>query len=196
MGVVVVLALGEAAEAMAKSVEEPTVSVAWVSTAERDSQSVTAEGESVQELLAGVRVRRAVTHLDDRGSVCEIYNPAWGFTDEPLVYAYQTTIRVGQTKGWVLHLEQDDRLCFMFGDVKVVLFDGRTDSPTFESLNVLYFGESNRGLLRIPRGVYHALQNVGQCDAVFVNMPTRAYRHEDPDKYRLPLDTDVIPYRF
>ena len=115
--------------------------------------------------------------LDGRGSLCEIYNPAWGFTDEPLVYVYQTTIRPIR-RG--IHLEQDDRLFFSFGDVKVVLGDGRVDSPTFESLNVLYFGESNRGLLQIPRGVYHAIANIGQTDAVFINSPTRAYRHEGP----------------
>jgi hypothetical protein len=26
-------------------------------------------------------------------------------------------------------------------------------------------------------------------------MPSEPYRHDDPDKYRLPLDNDVIPYR-
>ena len=29
-----------------------------------------------------------------------------------------------------------------------------------------------------------------------VNLPTRAYDHAHPDKYRLPLDTDLIPFRF
>jgi hypothetical protein len=28
----------------------------------------------------------ATTHLDERGEVCEIYNPAWGVMDAPLVY--------------------------------------------------------------------------------------------------------------
>jgi len=28
-----------------------------------------------------------------------------------------------------------------------------------------------------------------------VNLPSRPYLHEDPDKYRLPHDTDEIPYR-
>jgi len=31
---------------------------------------------------------------------------------------------------------------------------------------------------------------------MMVNMPTRQYNHENPDKYRLPLDTDLIPYDF
>jgi len=164
--------------------------------AARDAQTVTADGKRVQQLLDGVQIRQAITHLDERGSLCEIYNPDWDFTEEPLVYVYQTTIRPRQTKGWVLHLEQDDRLFFSIGDVKVVLFDGRRDSPTFERLNVHCFGESNRALLRIPRGVYHAIQNIGERDAMFVNLPTRPSHHEEPDKYRLPLDTDEIPYTF
>src|SRR4051812_29242785 len=128
--------------------------------AEQDAQTVTAAGAPIQQLLEGVQIRAAVTHLDDRGSLCEIYSPAWEFSEAPLVYVYQVTIRPGQVKGWVVHLEQDDRLFFSQGDVKVVLFDDRPDSPTFEQLNVHHFGESRRGLLRIPRGVYHAVQNV------------------------------------
>jgi dTDP-4-dehydrorhamnose 3,5-epimerase len=31
---------------------------------------------------------------------------------------------------------------------------------------------------------------------MFINLPTAPYKHADPDKYRLPLDTDEIPYQF
>ena len=63
-------------------------------------------------------------------------------------------------------------------------------------LNELFIGEQNRGLIIIPRGVYHALQNVGQLDAVFINLPTKAYNHGNPDKFRLPIHNDLIPYHF
>ena len=63
-------------------------------------------------------------------------------------------------------------------------------------MNVLYFGESNRALLRIPRGVYHAIQNVGQTDVVFVNTPTRPYCFRTRTSIAYPLNTDLIPYRF
>jgi dTDP-4-dehydrorhamnose 3,5-epimerase len=49
--------------------------------------------------------------------------------------------------------------------------------------------------LSIPAGVYHAVQNVGDREAAFVNLPSQPYQHDDPDKYRLPIDNDVIPYR-
>jgi dTDP-4-dehydrorhamnose 3,5-epimerase len=58
------------------------------------------------------------------------------------------------------------------------------------------FSERAPALLVIPRGVYHAVRNIGTTDAIFVNMPTRAYDHGDPDKLRLPLKNGVIPFDF
>jgi dTDP-4-dehydrorhamnose 3,5-epimerase len=162
----------------------------------QDRQTVTPEGVRIDSRIAGVIVRPAVTHVDDRGELCEIFNPAWGVHDEPLVYAYQSMVRPHKVKGWIVHKLQDDRLFVSLGTFRFVLFDARDDSPTKGSINEIFLSERNRGLLIIPKGVYHAAQNVGDCDAYFVNLPTRPYDHAQPDKYRLPLDTDLIPYRF
>jgi dTDP-4-dehydrorhamnose 3,5-epimerase len=54
----------------------------------------------------------------------------------------------------------------------------------------------HRRLMNIPAGVWHANRNLGETDLVVVNFPTIPYDHTDPDKYRLPLDTDQIPYRW
>lgn len=162
---------------------------------ERKQQTVTPEGESVQDLIDGVRIRRAVTHPDERGTLCEVYDPRWQFTDEPLVYVYQVTIHPGQVKGWVRHESQDDRLFFSYGTLRVGLYDAREGSPTEGMTNELYFDRHSRGLLRIPRGVWHALRNVGPDDAMFINCPTAPYLHEQPDKWLLPPDTPEIPLR-
>lgn len=162
----------------------------------KDRQTVTPDGKSVLPLIHDVRIRSAVTHPDERGTICEIYNPAWNFSDTPVVYVYQVTVRPGRIKGWVVHYQQDDRVFVSQGVLKIVMYDPREESPTHGMLNELCISEHNRGLLFIPRGVYHALQNVGTTDAMFINMPTRAYSHADPDKYRLPLNNDLIPYRF
>ncbi len=63
-------------------------------------------------------------------------------------------------------------------------------------MNVFHFGEHDRALLSIPAGVYHARQATSATEeGAFVNLPSQPYQHDDPDKYRLPLDNDVIPYR-
>lgn len=152
----------------------------------KDPQSVTPDGERVAPLIEGVRIRRAVTHPDERGTVCELFNPAWGFHADPLVYVYQVTIRPGQVKGWVVHRIQDDRLFLSQGTMKAVLFDDREGSPTRGQVNELFLDHHNRGLLVIPAGVYHAIQNVGADDLFFINMPTRAYDHANPTSTGFP----------
>jgi dTDP-4-dehydrorhamnose 3,5-epimerase len=162
----------------------------------KDKQLVTSDGEPVTRRIDGLVIRPARTQLDPRGELCEIYNPAWGIHPEPMVYAYHATVRPKAIKGWVMHRLQDDRVFTALGVQRWVFFDQRPKSPTRGMLNCYTYGERNRVLIIIPKGVYHAVQNVGETDAVFVNLPTRAYNHADPDKYRLPPKNDLIPFDF
>jgi dTDP-4-dehydrorhamnose 3,5-epimerase len=40
------------------------------------------------------------------------------------------------------------------------------------------------------------VHNMGETEAMFINMPSHPYKHDDPDKYRIPLDSPEIPYSF
>lgn len=51
-------------------------------------------------------------------------------------------------------------------------------------------------LMNIPKFVWHADYNFSSEEVRVINFPTIAYDHSNPDKYRLPLDTDLIPYDF
>jgi dTDP-4-dehydrorhamnose 3,5-epimerase len=161
----------------------------------KDAATVSAEGASLQQLIEGVDVRHVPTHADERGTLSEVFDLRWEFTEHPLVYVYVVTIRPGQMRGWVVHLEQHDRLFAYAGVLRVVLYDARTESDTYGRLNVFHFGDHDRALVGIPPGVYHAVVNVSEREGAFINLPSEPYRHENPDKYRLPLENDVIPYR-
>jgi dTDP-4-dehydrorhamnose 3,5-epimerase len=160
-----------------------------------DAATVTPAGERLAPVIDGVITRTVVVQSDERGSVSEIFNPAWGFTSEPIVYVYETTIHPGQKKAWIVHEEQDDRLFFNQGAAKVVLYDARVGSPTKGMVTELFVGIANQTLVRIPAGVFHGVVNVGADALRFVNLPTRPYRHDKPDKLRLPADSEAIPYR-
>jgi dTDP-4-dehydrorhamnose 3,5-epimerase len=177
------------------SVEPHVGGVDGIEHARKDSPSVAPDGTSLQPLIDGFEIRRARTHADERGTLCEIFDLRWGFADDPIVYAYLVTLGARQIRGWVLHRVQTDRLFIYAGTLKIVLYDARTDSSTYGRLNVFYFGAHDRALVTVPAGVYHAVQNVGDDEGAFVNLPTEPYNHDDPDKYRLPVDNDVIPYR-
>src|SRR5215208_3281118 len=128
---------------------------------QKDKGSVTPEGISKQKMIDGVQVRRAMTQVDDRGTLTEIFDPHWGVDNFPMVYVYHVSIRPHKIKGWVEHHLQMDRLYIISGHLRAVLYDNRPDSPTYKMINQIYLTEQNRSLLHIPPYVYHALQNIG-----------------------------------
>src|SRR6266545_173022 len=136
---------------------EGETQVPSLSAAAQFEQTVTEKSEPIADLIEGVVRRSSITHPDERGTLTEIFNPVWDFSDEPLVYVYQVTIRPGQIKGFVLHRAYSDRLFFSLGTSKVVLYDDREDSPTRGMLNELFFSEESRGHLVIPPNVWHAV---------------------------------------
>lgn len=159
----------------------------------RDTPTVTSEGASLAQLPEGVILRDLITHTDDRGTVCELYDPRWGIHPAPLVFAYAFTIRPGAAKGWGVHREHDDRYAFLTGELELVFYDGREGAATAGLTSRLFLSERRRQLITIPIGVWHAERNIGRSDAMVVNFPTIPYDHTSPDKYRLPLDTDQLP---
>jgi dTDP-4-dehydrorhamnose 3,5-epimerase len=167
-----------------------------LAAAVRDRQISTPEGQRVARLTDGVRIKPLTTHADARGSVTELYDPRWGWHGEPLVFVYTFTVRPGIVKGWNLHREHEDRYTLLQGEMEMVLFDPRPDSSTCGEVCRLVLSEHHRCLVNIPRNVWHADHNIGSKDAVVVNFPTIPYDHSNPDKYRLPLDTDLIPHSF
>ena len=143
--------------------------------------------------IDGVRLLRLITHVDHRGSLTPIMGDPefWG---EPVVHAYRITVRPGRIKGLGMHKLQADRYLLGQGRVRVVLFDGRPSSPTYERFDELHFDPTTPALLRIPPGVWHADQNTGAEDVVIVNFPTRAYDPDNPDKYRIDPHSGEIPF--
>lgn len=162
----------------------------------KDEPSVNTAGETLHRLPHGVTFRDVTTHSDDRGTVCEMFDPRWQWHPDPFAFAYMFTMRPRKIKGWGMHKKHDDRYFIMFGEMEIVMYDARPDSPTRGLLAKVVMAEHHRRLMNIPPGIWHANHNVGDKDVVVVNFPSTPYDHADPDKYRLPLDTDQIPYSF
>ncbi len=158
--------------------------------------TVNPEGKSLAKLPEGVTFKEIPTHIDERGSVFELYDPRWDWHPEPLVFSYACTVRPRVVKGWGLHQRHEDRYFVVYGELEVVFFDVRKESATYNQVSKVVLSEYNRRIMNIPRNVWHAIHNIGQKDVLLINFPTIPYDHRDPDKYHLPLDTEEIPYQF
>lgn len=166
-----------------------------MAVAVKDKPTVTTKGKVLGRLTDGVTVRPLPTHADVRGSVMELIDDRWGYPD-PIGSAYVCTIRPGVVKGWSIHLGHQDRYALIAGEMEVVLFDPRPDSPTFNEVCRIVMSDQHRCLVNIPINIWHADHNIGTEDVIFLNFPTEPYNYEDSDKYRLPIDTDLIPHSF
>lgn len=162
--------------------------------------AVDCEGRLRVAPIDGVTFRptRPVPH--DDGYLTEVARASWEILGKPLVQVHITTTFSGRIRAWGLHQHLTDRLFVVLGLVKVVVFDGRQDSPTHGRINEFTASEKNPGLLIIPPKLYHGWKNIGPSEAVIINMPDRMYDHEQPDALDLPWDSDaaqkIVPYRW
>ena len=167
-----------------------------LAAARADARTVTPEGVPLRTLPDGMTTRDSVTHVDDRGTVTEMFDPRWNWHPEPIVFAYNFTIRPGVVKGWGLHQRHEDRYFLLRGEMELVLYDVRPESPTCGQVSKIFLSERHPRLVNVPANVWHADHNIGDVDVLVVNFPTIQYDHSAPDKIRLPLDTPLIPYDF
>lgn len=153
------------------------------------------DGRLLEFGLEGVILERPPRHVDHRGSLFEAVSSGHPFWSEPIVHAEWVVTAPGMIKGWGMHRDSIDRYVVGTGRIRVVLYDGRVDSPSFQSFAEFHFADESPGWLRIPNGVWHASQNYGDREAIVVNFPTDPHRFDDPDKYRIdPHDRSQIDF--
>jgi len=162
--------------------------------ARKDPQLVTKEWQKIEEQIDGIVVREVLHVPRDHGIITEMFRTEWDPTGMPVVHIYQSRLFPGAIGAWSCHAKTVDRLFVNQGNLKVVLFDGREESPTYRRIAELYVGDARPTFVILPAGVWHGLQNIGSTDALVINYPTNAYNYEDPDHYRLPFDSPEIPY--
>ena len=79
------------------------VEIHGIDHAVKDVQTVDPDGREIGSGIEGVEVRPAVTHADELGTVCEIWDERWDFAAGAVPFIYTITIRPGRVKGWIVH---------------------------------------------------------------------------------------------
>ncbi len=144
-------------------------------------------------MIQGVKTKKLRVIPDERGRLMEILRA----DDELFIrfgQVYMTTTYPNVIKAWHKHEKQTDNIACLVGMLKLALYDGRPDSPTYGEINQFYLGVHNPLLVQIPPGVYHGWMCVSQEEAVVINIPTETYNYESPDEQRLDPHSNEIPY--
>jgi dTDP-4-dehydrorhamnose 3,5-epimerase len=157
-----------------------------------DVPTVRADGSSLSGNLHGVIAHQPPIHVDHRGALVEMFTRP-EFWEKDFAYAYQTSIRPGMLKGWFAHQEKMDRYHIVAGELLLLLYDDRPESPTRGQAQKLLLSERSARQVLIPPRIWHLSLNVGQGEAILVNLPSSLYNHEKPDRAHIPFDSADIP---
>jgi len=144
-------------------------------------------------MIHGIKVKELKVNVDERGSLMEILRE-----DDAIFQhfgqCYVSLNYPGVIRAWHYHRLQTDFFVVIKGMVKVGLYDAREDSPTQGETQEVFMGERNNIVLGIPPGVMHGYKTIGVEPSYLLNFPTRTYNRQEPDEYRLPWNTDQIPF--
>jgi dTDP-4-dehydrorhamnose 3,5-epimerase len=149
--------------------------------------------EEEKAMIEKVKIKKLQAIPDERGRLMEILR-----SDDEIFQkfgqVYMTTTYPGVIKAWHYHKIQTDNVVVLRGMLKLALYDPREGSSTQGKVDEFFIGEYNPLLIQVPPQVYHGWKCISQQEAIVVNCPTELYNYKNPDEYRLPFDTDQIPY--
>lgn len=145
-------------------------------------------------MIKDVILKDLVVHKDERGMLFEILRSDNDFFTR-FGQTYITVCKHGWVKGWHYHKLQNDLFCVMRGTCKVVLYDNRKQSKTYNQIDEYILSSDKPQVLRIPKKIIHGFESVSKTEAWILNIPDQLYNYKKPDEYRILLDSKQVPYK-
>jgi dTDP-4-dehydrorhamnose 3,5-epimerase len=155
---------------------------------------------TIQHEISGVSIVSLLFRNDCRGWLTELFRHDELDSHHHPVMAYISETKPGYGRGPHEHRDQTDLFIFLGpGNLKLCLWDARTDSPTYCNKIELTVGESYPCRVIVPPGVVHGYRNISQKNTLVLNMPNRLFagkdRQEPVDEIRHENNQNS-PYQF
>jgi len=147
------------------------------------------------EMISGVQVKPLTQIPDERGKVMHMLR-----RDSPdfLEFGeiYFSCVYPGAVKAWHLHTRMTLRYAVPVGNIKLVLFDDRPESPSRGEIQEIFLGPDNYCLVTIPPKIWNGFKGIGTGMALVANCATlphdpREILRRDPSDPYIPYDWDI-----
>jgi dTDP-4-dehydrorhamnose 3,5-epimerase len=126
--------------------------------------------------INGIIIKDLIKNKDDRGWLIELFRKDMIDEDVFPDMSYISLTHPGIARGPHEHSEQTDYFCFTGPSTfKLVLWDNREKSETYNNKMSLDVGENNPKIVIIPPGVVHAYKNIGNKPGLVINLPNKLY---------------------
>jgi len=142
-------------------------------------------------MIHGVIVTPLKQIFDERGKVMHMLRE-----DSPVFTRfgeiYFSCVHPGAVKAWHLHKRMTLNYAVISGEIKCVVYDDRSDSPTRGKVQEYFLSPENYNLLTVPPLVWNGFKAIGDRSAIVANCATLSH---DPDEIeRRPAFDPAIPY--
>ena len=144
-------------------------------------------------MIDGVTLTPLKQIFDERGKVMHMLradSPAYSKFGE----IYFSCTHPGVVKAWHLHKEMVLNYALIFGEIKIVLYDDRSESSTCGEIQEIFLSPENYMLLTVPPLIWNGFKSIGPETSIIANCAT--IPHSDDELIRRePTDSD-IPYNW
>ena len=105
---------------------------------------------------------------------------------------YFSSVYPGAIKAWHIHKRMTLNYAVPYGNIKFVLYDDRSDSPTKGELQEYFLGPDHYMLVTVPPMIWNGFKGVGTEMAIVANCATLPHDPQEIDRLD-PFDPS-IPY--
>ena len=142
--------------------------------------------------IKGIRIVKLNEIFDSKGSVLHMIkssSPEFQKFGE----CYISEVNYNSIKGWKLHSRQTQNISVPSGKIKMVLYDYRKESPSFNNLIELNLGRPDNYLrITIPPGVIYGFKGLSSPNALLVNCTD--IEHDPNESVTLSIDHNKVPF--
>lgn len=130
--------------------------------------------------------------IDERGAVYH-YLKSTQETFKGFGEAYYSKINPAVIKGWKLHSLVHQHFCVPFGEIKIVIYDNRENSPTKGLFDEFILNDTNNyNLLSMPPNLWYSFKCLSENFSLLANIIDQLHKPEESKN--LPILTNEIPY--
>jgi dTDP-4-dehydrorhamnose 3,5-epimerase len=132
----------------------------------------------MESKIEGVKITPLKIISDNRGKVMHMLR-----SDSQVFKTfgeiYFSTIRFNLIKAWHLHKEATLNYACISGKVKLVLYDNREKSPTFQNYQEIFLSPLDYFLITIPPNIWNGFKGLNEKESIIANCLTLPHNEKE-----------------
>jgi len=142
-------------------------------------------------MIFGIKINKKKQFIDERGKIMRMLRTD---DEEFLKFGeiYFSYTYPGAIKAWHRHKVMTLNYAAVFGKIKLVLFDDRKSSPTFNQIQEIYLSDEDYFTVTIPPMIWNGFKAIENQPAIIANCSDQV--HGEDEIERKDYDDSSISY--